>query len=349
MINFYDFTLETLTETLEKEGFKAFNAKQLFQWIYQKETHDFNAMTNLSKPLRAWLEKHVRLPRLTLHEQSVAPDQTTKCAFVLNDGEVIETVLMHHSYGKSICVTTQVGCNMGCAFCASGLHKKTRNLTQAEMILQVQGVMDLTGIKPTHLVVMGIGEPFDNFDAVMDFIDTVNSPYAYAIGKRHITVSTSGLAPQIERFGERQTQVNLAISLHAPNDALRSRLMPINKKYPLKTLMKSVDRYHTLTNRRVTYEYIMLKDVNDSLNEAKELIALLKGKNAYVNLIPYNPVKEFSFECSDWSQIKRFYDALMQGGINATTRKEKGEKVNAACGQLRHQTIKEAPHGFKNN
>lgn len=349
MKNFYDFTLESLTKTLEAEGFKAFNAKQVFQWVYQKDTRDYSAMSNLSKPLRAWLESNISLPQLTLHTHSVAPDETTKCAFVLSDREVIETVLMYHSYGKSVCVTTQVGCNMGCAFCASGLHKKTRNLTQAEMVMQVQGVIDLTGVKPTHIVVMGIGEPFDNFDAVMDFIDTVNSPYAYAIGKRHITVSTSGLAPQIEQFGTRQTQVNLAISLHAPNDTLRSRLMPINKKYPLKTLMKSVDKYHTLTNRRVTYEYIMIKEVNDSLKEAAELIALLKGKNAYVNLIPYNPVAEFSFECSEPAQIKRFYDALMKAGINATTRKEKGEQVNAACGQLRHQTLKEDTHGFKNS
>lgn len=345
MISVYDLSYTAWQERLESLGYKPFHAGQLFRWVYQKQVRDVHAMSDLAKPLRAWFQDHITLPRLPLIEQHTAPDGTMKCLFELSDGHAIETVLMHHHYGKSICVTSQVGCNMGCTFCASGLAKKVRNLTLSEMVLQIQGVIDVAQIKPTHVVIMGIGEPFDNYETVMDFIDTINHPHGYAIGRRHITVSTSGLAPQIEAFAQREKQVNLAISLHAATDSLRSTLMPINRKYNLKRLMQSVDTYLSLTQRRITFEYIMIKDVNDRDEDADALIAIMKGRHAYVNLIPYNPVSEFAYETSTKTQLIRFYDRLMQAGINATTRKEKGDQVNAACGQLRLKKIKENVHG----
>ena len=346
MNSVYDLSYAAWEERLMGLGYKPFHAGQLFRWVYQKHVRDVGLMSDLAKPLRAWLEDQVTVPRLPLIEHHTAADGTMKCLFELADGHAIETVLMRHSYGNSICVTSQVGCNMGCTFCASGLAKKVRNLTLAEMLLQIQGVIDLSQLKPTHVVIMGIGEPFDNYETVMDFIDTINHPHGYAIGKRHITVSTSGLAPQIEAFAEREKQVNLAISLHAPTDALRSSLMPINRKYSLKRLMQSVDTYLSLTSRRITFEYIMIKDVNDRDEDAEALIELVRGRRAYVNLIPYNPVSEFAYETSSKAQLKRFYDRLMQAGIQATTRKEKGDQVNAACGQLRLKKLKEATHEY---
>ncbi len=340
MKNLYDFTLAELSASLVDEGFKAFNARQIFEWLYKKKTTDFDAMTNLSKKLRAHLHSHYVTTDIGVHTVQTATDGTKKYLFVLEDEQVIEAVLMHHPYGKSLCVTTQVGCNIGCAFCASGLKKRIRNLALAEMILQIIKVEAMVNERISHVVLMGTGEPFDNYENCMRFIDTINSPYGLEIGARHITVSTSGIVPRIYDFAQRKTQVNLAISLHATNDRLRTKMMPINAAYPLDALLESVRYYVEKTNRRVTFEYLLLKDVNDSLHDADRLSDLLRGINCYVNLIPYNPVSEFDFKGSPQKRQEAFHKQLLKRGITATLREEKGASIDAACGQLRSKEEK---------
>ena len=242
---------------------------------------------------------------------------------------------MRHDYGNSICVSSQVGCNMGCKFCESGRRKKVRNLTAGEIVSQVLEVEEDINERITHVVLMGIGEPFDNYEEIIKFIKIINDPKGLAIGSRHITVSTYGIIPKIEEFKNLNLQVNLAISLHAPNDKLRTSIMPINKAYPLEKLIKSVKEYVSKTNRRVTFEYIMLKNVNDTEECAKELSNLLKNINCYVNLIPYNETENIEYERSNMFQIMKFYDILKKNNVNVTIRREFGSKISAACGQLR--------------
>ena len=258
-----------------------------------------------------------------------------KYLFQLSDGEKVEAVLMKHDYGNSICVSTQVGCNMGCTFCESGRLKKRRNLEAYEMVLQLLMVEEHLGERISHVVLMGIGEPFDNYENVMKFIDIINHPKGMAIGARHITISTCGIIPKIKEFMKEKRQVNLAISLHAPNDALRSRLMPINKAYPLTELIPVLKEYVDETHRRLTFEYIMLKGINDQKVHAIELAKLLRGINCYVNLIPYNETSHIEYEKSSKERILQFYDTLKKEKINVTIRREFGSKVMAACGQLR--------------
>lgn len=335
MFNLYNYTQTELAETLVERGFKSFNAKQIFEWLYKKGESDHHNMTNLPKGLRAHLDQTRVTPRLRLHTRQASSDGTVKFLFRLDDGYLIETVLMRHGYGKSVCVTTQVGCNIGCSFCASGLKKKTRDLSAAEMVLQVLYVASSENIRVSHVVLMGTGEPFDNYDNSMRFIDIINDHNGLEIGARHITVSTSGIVPRIDDFAQRNTQVNLAISLHAHTNALRTKLMPINKSYPLEQLIESVRRYVETTNRRVTFEYLLLGGVNDSKDDADKLSDLLRGLNAYVNLIPYNPVSEFDYRPSTLSKQRAFFDRLKKRGIQATLREEKGGDIDAACGQLR--------------
>jgi 23S rRNA (adenine2503-C2)-methyltransferase len=268
--------------------------------------------------------------------------------FKLQDGNLIETVLMRFNYGLSVCVTTQVGCNIGCTFCASGLLKKNRDLTSGEIVEQIMNVqhhLDEAGKdeRVSHIVVMGIGEPFDNYDNMMDFFRVVNAQKGLSIGARHITVSTSGLANKIYDFADENIQINLAVSLHAPNNELRTRIMKINKAYPLEKLMPAIDYYLEKTNRRITFEYILLKDVNDHKEEAIQLAKLLKNKRhlSYVNLIPYNPVDEHNqYQRSTKESILKFYETLMNHGINCGVRVEQGTDIDAACGQLRSKQIK---------
>ena len=262
-------------------------------------------------------------------------DGTQKFLFRLSDGNFIETVLMSHEYGLSVCVSTQVGCNMGCKFCASGLLKKQRDLTAGEMVNQVLTVMHDTQDRVSHVVIMGTGEPFDNYDNVMDFIRIINHAKGLAIGARHITLSTCGLCDKIEQYANEGIQSNLAISLHAPSDEVRDLIMPINKKYPMDVLRKTVEKYIQKTNRRVTFEYILLKDVNDSLAHARQLAHYMRGLNAYVNLIPYNAVDEHGFLQSNVKNVEAFKNELLRLKINATLRKEHGRDIDGACGQLR--------------
>ncbi|MFA6648490.1 MAG: 23S rRNA (adenine(2503)-C(2))-methyltransferase RlmN [Candidatus Izemoplasmatales bacterium] len=335
MINLYGFTLEEMQDFLTTNNFKKFNAAQLFDWLYLKKARSFQAMSNLSKELRTFLEAACAIDLLKVQQHQHSDDGTHKFLFELFDGYAIEAVLMTHDYGLSLCVSSQVGCNMGCSFCASGLKKKNRNLTSAEMVSQVMTAEDAMDVKITHLVVMGTGEPFDNYDNVIRFVKIVNDSKGLAIGQRHITISTCGIVPMIIAYANEPIRSNLAVSLHAPNDELRNLLMPINKRYPLKEIIAACETYFEKTSRRITFEYLLLSGVNDTLTHADQLSDLIRGLNAYVNLIPYNHVSEFQYEQTDMVKAMQFYDRLTKRGITATLRKEQGSDIDAACGQLR--------------
>ena len=269
-------------------------------------------------------------------EEDVQEDKDVcKYLFELSDGEHIEAVLMKHDYGNSICVSSQVGCNMGCKFCESGRRKKVRNLETYEMVLQILMIEKLLGERISHVVVMGIGEPFDNYDNLIKFFKIINHPKGLAIGARHITVSTCGIIPKILEFSDFPLQINLAISLHAPNNEIRDKIMPINKAYPIIELIPALKTYLNKTNRRITFEYIMLDGINDSEECALELANLVKDINCYINLIPYNETNNIEFKRTKTVQIMRFYDILKKNSVNVTIRREFGGKIDAACGQLR--------------
>ena len=330
----YDLTKEELEKYFLDHNDKKFRATQLFSWLYQKKVKSYAEITDIKKETLSMLEKDLPLKRV--EKVNVERDKdVNKYLFELSDKEHIEAVLMRHDYGNSICVSSQVGCNMGCKFCESGRRKKVRNLTAGEIVSQVLEVEEDINERITHVVLMGIGEPFDNYEEIIKFIKIINDPKGLAIGSRHITVSTSGIIPKIEECKNLNLQVNLAISLHAPNDKLRTSIMPINKAYPLEKLIKSVKEYVSKTNRRVTFEYIMLKNVNDTEECAKELSNLLKNINCYVNLIPYNETENIEYERSNMFQIMKFYDILKKNNVNVTIRREFGSKISAACGQLR--------------
>ena len=333
-MNIYGIEFEKLEKYFVDNNISKFRATQVFEWLYKKRVNNLNEMTNLGKETIDKLQSDFSFDKLKLLE--VQSDKLVKkFLFELSDGQKIESVLMYHDYGNSICISSQVGCNMGCAFCQSGRLKKVRNLATHEMVLQILEVEKITGIRISHVVIMGIGEPFDNYDNVMSFIRIINSNKGISIGARHITVSTCGIVPKIEQFSKENLQVNLAISLHAANDELRNKLMPINKVYNISKLIDSLKKYLDNNNRRVTFEYILLSGINDSLEDAMELANLLKGMNAYVNLIPYNETDNILFKRTKNEQIMRFYDILKKSKINVTVRREFGSKVDAACGQLR--------------
>ena len=334
MKSIYDKTLEQLEEYFESIGEKKFKARQLYDWLYKKRVTSFDEMTNIKKELRTFIASTYTIEPLKILERQKG-DDVVKYLFELKDGNKIEAVLMLHDYGNSLCVSSQVGCNMSCTFCESGRLKKVRNLDPSEMVLQIMMIEKDLDLTITHLVLMGIGEPFDNYDNVMNFVDIINCPYGIGLGSRHITISTCGIIPKIKEFMHHGKQVNLAISLHAPNDTLRSKIMPINRAYPLEELMGTVRKYISVTNRRVTFEYILLRDVNDTEKCALELCSLLKGMNCYVNLIPYNETSHIIYKKSEKDQIMKFYDVLKKHHIQVTIRKEFGTKVSAACGQLR--------------
>ena len=334
MENIYNYRLEELKEYFKNINEKEFKATQVYEWLYKKRVKSFDEMTNIKKEVIEKLKQDFSIEPLKILKKQIDTD-VCKYLFELEDKNKIEAVLMKHDYGNSLCVSTQVGCNMSCAFCESGRLKKVRNLSSYEMVLQILEVEEDLNIRISHIVLMGIGEPFDNYDNVMNFIDIINEPKGIDLGARHITVSTSGLVPKINEFANNPKQVNLAISLHAPNNEIRNKIMPINKAYPIEKLIESVKNYINKTNRRVTFEYIMLKDINDKVENAIELARLLKGMNCYVNLIPYNETSHIEYKKSEKEQILKFYDTLKKNNINVTIRKEFGKKVSAACGQLR--------------
>lgn len=346
----YGLTFDQLVAWLAEKGFKKSRALLVWDWLYRKRVTAFSEMTDVKQDCLQVLEEHFAIQTLTEHLKQESADGTIKFLFKLMDGNLIETVLMRHKYGLSVCVTTQVGCNIGCSFCASGLLAKSRDLTSAEIVEQIMKVqlhLDSKGASEhvSHIVVMGIGEPFDNFKNMVDFIRVVKDQKGLDIAARHITVSTSGLADKIREFADSDLKTNLAISLHAPTNELRTRIMKINKAIPIEKLMSSIEYYLEKTNRRITIEYILLKDVNDGKEHAIQLAELIQHirQLANVNLIPYNPVDEHSqYQRSERESVRAFYDTLKKQGISCSVRLEHGTDIDAACGQLRSKQIKKS-------
>lgn len=346
----YGLTFDQLVAWLAEKGYKKSRALQVWDWLYRRRVASFAEMTDVKEDCLATLSEHFAIHTLNEHTRQESADGTMKFLFKLSDGNLIETVLMRHKFGLSVCVTTQVGCNIGCSFCASGLLAKSRDLSAAEIVEQIMKVqfhLDAMGNaeRVSHIVVMGIGEPFDNFVNMVDFIRVVKDQKGLDIAARHITVSTSGLAPKIREFADSDLKVNLAISLHAPTNELRTRIMKINKAIPIETLMEAIEYYLEKTNRRITLEYILLKDVNDGREHALQLAELIQHirQLANVNLIPYNPVDEHSqYQRSERESVRAFYDTLKKQGISCSVRLEHGTDIDAACGQLRSKQIKQS-------
>ena len=334
MESIYGITIDELEKFLISHNDKKYRANQIIDWLYVKRVDAFSKMSNLSKDLIGKLEDNYSFDKLEIIKKQESSD-VSKFLFKLSDGNLIEAVLMEHDYGNSLCVSSQVGCNMSCKFCESGRLKRVRNLTAGEMVSQILLIEKEIKKRISHVVVMGIGEPFDNFDNLVKFITIANYPKGINLGSRHITVSTCGIIPKIYEFANLPFQVNLAISLHAPNNEIRDKIMPINKIYKIEKLMKAVSDYIKITNRRVTFEYIMLEGVNDSIQNAKELAELIRGLNCYVNLIPYNETENIIFKRTEKKKILEFYDILKKEKINVTIRREFGGNIDAACGQLR--------------
>lgn len=340
----YSLSFHELKNWLKENGEKTFRATQIFEWLYQKRVTQFAEMSNLSKELRERLANAFQITTLKLDTKQTSSDGTIKFLFELSDGYSIETVIMRHNYGNSVCVTTQVGCRIGCTFCASTLGGLKRNLHSGEIVAQVveaQRALDEENERVSSVVVMGIGEPFDNYDELISFLKTINHEKGLNIGARHITVSTSGIVPSIYKFADEEMQINFAISLHAPTTELRSKLMPINRAYPLEKLMEAVRYYIEKTNRRVTFEYGLFGGVNDSDEHAEMLADLINGVKCHVNLIPVNTVHERDYVRTPKEQIKKFAEILKKRGVNVTIRREQGHDIDAACGQLRAKERKE--------
>ncbi len=335
----YNLTHEELVTFVTDHQHKKYRADQIWHWLYKQKVQSFDEMTNLTSDLIDLLKSNFEIKALDLVIKHISADGTIKALYGLSDGNLIESVLMKHHYGNSICVTTQVGCNIGCSFCASGLLKKKRDLNAGEIIAQIIETERLLNERISYVVVMGIGEPFDNYENLLKFLANINHPKGLAIGARHITVSTSGIVPKIKEYAHMGLQVNLAISLHAPNNDIRSKLMKINKAYPIEEVVDAIKYYLKVAKRRVTIEYILIDGLNDSKETALELVQLLKGLNVYVNLIPYNEVIEADYKRSKTETMEAFYDILMKHKIQVTLRKEQGHDINAACGQLRSQQL----------
>jgi 23S rRNA (adenine2503-C2)-methyltransferase len=336
----YSLRPDELKQWLKDNGEKPFRAGQIYEWLYSKRVKTFEEMSNLSKGLREKLEENFALTTLSTLVKQESKDGTIKFLFQLQDGYSIETVLMRHDYGNSVCVTTQVGCRIGCTFCASTLGGLKRHLLAGEIVEQVvkvQQTLDEVGERVSSIVIMGIGEPFDNYDAMMNFLKIINNDKGLNIGARHITVSTSGIVPKIYQFADEQLQINFAVSLHAPNQEARQKLMPIARAYKIDELLEAVRYYTKKTGRRVSFEYGLMSGENDSVEIANELADLIKGIKCHVNLIPINYVPERDYVRTSRNSIFAFERTLKERGINVTIRREQGADIAAACGQLRAQ------------
>ncbi len=329
----YDQTLTMLEEYFKASGENPAKAKIVFTSVYRDKITSFLEIGNLSAPIKEKLAEDFEFTAIEFITKSES-EETCKYLFRLSDGATIEAVLMKHDYGNGICISTQVGCNMNCAFCESGKLKKVRNLEVHEMIGQVLYIKDVFEIPISHVVLMGIGEPFDNYDNVMAFIDIISEQLGIAIPARRITISTAGIVPKIIEYSNRESFNNLAISLHAPNDEIRNELMPINRSYPINSLIETAKVYTQRSNRKITFAYIMIKNINDSNECALQLANLLQDINCYVNLIPYNQTRSGDYEPSDKERIAEFFDILKGHNLNVTVRREFGSDINAACGQL---------------
>lgn len=341
MKNIKEYNLDELQNELVALGEKKYRAEQIFKWLYVDKVKEFDEMTNLSIELREKLKKEYTMCNFKILKKQEASDGTKKYLFDVLDGNAIESVLMEYHHGKTICVSSQIGCKMGCKFCASTGIKFIRNLTCGEIVEQILAVEQDIGDKISNIVFMGIGEPFDNYDNVMKAIKIINNQKGLNIGARHISISTSGLVPMIYKFADEELQCTLSISLHATNDAKRSSMMPINNRYNIEELMEACKYYINKTNKRISFEYALAKDNNDNLDDAKELVKLLKGMLCHVNLIPINKIENGSYVKSTNENIIKFRDYLNKNGIVATIRRELGSDIDAACGQLRRKSLKE--------
>ena len=336
MTDIRSMTLEELKEAMTALGEKPFRAKQIYEWLHMRLVDDFDEMTNLSRALREKLRENYALwPLQALRVQTSKIDGTKKFLFALSDRQVVESVWMQYHHGDSVCISSQVGCRMGCKFCASGIGGLVRNLTVGEMLAQVYAIQKLTGERVSNVVVMGTGEPFDNYDTLIQFLRMLTDTNGLNISQRNITVSTCGIVPKIRAFAEEDLQVTLALSLHASDNEKRKELMPIAYTYSLGEVMDACRYYFQKTGRRMTYEYSLVGGVNDTREDAKALAGLLRGQNCHVNLIPVNPVKEKGYVQPDRTAVLDFKDKLEKYGINATIRREMGRDIDGACGQLR--------------
>ena len=341
MKNIKDYNLEELKEEFVKLGEKPFRAEQVFKWIYEANITSFDEMTNISLELREKLKKEFSLCIYKIARKQESNDGTKKYLFDILDGNMIETVLMSYHHGYSLCVSSQVGCKMGCKFCASTGIKFIRNLTSGEIVEQLLAVERDENIKISNVVFMGIGEPLDNYENVINAVKIINNPKGINIGARHISISTSGLVPKIYKLADENLQSTLSISLHATTDEKRSSMMPVNDAYNIEELMKACKYYIEKTNRRISFEYALAKENNDNLEDAKRLVKLLKGMLCHVNLIPINKIENGVYTKSSNENIMKFRDYLNEHGIVATIRRELGSDIDAACGQLRRKNIKE--------
>lgn len=337
-INLKNMDLAELEQFIVELGEPKYRARQIAQWVFEKGVTTIDRMTNLGKSLKDKLQQVATIENLQIAAKQVsANDGTTKYLFQLPDGQAVETVFMVYSFGNSVCVSSQVGCQMGCRFCASTIGGKVRNLTGGEIYDQVLKAQLDQGKRVRSVVIMGSGEPMDNYENVLKFIRLLNAEYGLNIGSRHITLSTCGVVPGIKRLATENIPLTLSISLHAPNDEMRNQIMPVNKKYPLASLMDACREYIYITNRRITFEYSLISGFNDSIDCARELARLLKGVLGHVNLIPVNPVTETNFQKPTSGQIKNFAHILEGEGIAVTVRRELGSDIDAACGQLRRR------------
>ena len=334
------FTIEQLTALMKDLGQPGFRAKQIFHWVHQKQAAEFSLMTDQPKALIARLEQDFYIAQHKVRRCQRSKDGTVKYLFELADGNCIETVLMRYNYGNTVCVSTQVGCRMGCRFCASTQGGRVRNLEAGEIAAEIYGVMRDTGERVSHVVLMGIGEPLDNFDNVMDFLEIVSCADGINIGMRNFSLSTCGLVPMIDKLAEKKLQLTLSVSLHAPENTMRSSMMPVNNAYPVEQLIAACRRYQQTTGRRISFEYSMVRGVNDSDQTAAMLAKLIRGMGAHVNLIPINPVDGSPYSASDDANVRRFQQRLMDLGVNATVRRRLGQDISAACGQLRREDSK---------
>ena len=339
MKNIKDYDLEDLKQELISIGEKGFRAEQIFKWLYQEKVKNFDEMTNLSLELREKLKNNYTNCNYNILKKLESSDGTKKYLFDILDGNIIESVLMEYHYGKSVCVSSQVGCKMGCKFCASTGIPFVRNLTAGEIVEQILAIEQDTGDKISNIVFMGIGEPLDNYDNVIKAIRILNNPKGLGIGARHISVSTSGLVPRIYDLAKENIQCTLSVSLHASNNEKRSSMMPVNNRYSVEELIKACKDYIAMTNKRISFEYALAKDNNDNMQDAKELANLLKGMLCHVNLIPINKIENGKFTKSSNENIIKFRDYLNDHGIVANIRRELGSDIQAACGQLRRKNL----------
>ena len=340
-MNLKNLTQPELAAILQELGQPAFRAGQVFAWLH-KGVRSYDEMTNLPKNLREVLaENYPICPPKVVRKQESARDGTIKYLWKLSDGNCVETVLMRYHYGNTVCISTEVGCRMGCAFCASTLGGLVRRLEPFEMLDQVLFTQVDSGLPVSHIVLMGIGEPLDNFENVLRFLELVNTPQGMNISMRHVSLSTCGLVPKIDELAKRKLQLTLSVSLHAPNDETRNRIMPVNRAYPSEELLNACRRYYAETSRRISFEYAMIDGVNDSEADAKELLRRLKGLPAHFNLIPLNHVEESPLKPSSRAAVARFQKILEDGGIPATVRRTLGGDIDASCGQLRRKYNKE--------